>query len=288
MKKHSVFLVLAVLVCFVLTGCAKIDYTYLNNGNKITQVFSVELDSELLTENGINPLDVKTIINEKIYKHFQTYEASLKSSANELMVNGKISVALANKIKEEAVVVEGPIWLNNVVSVQVTFKSVSDEVQTINYQNIYYLYYEHDLYPTIQESKIETEGLLRKLSETDYSIFNSNIAEEYRESVSTALTESGITLESEPQYSYTYGTTYRRVHSDADDVSYDGEYYLHCWNLDSADEQITLYRLYSNQWIWYVIAIAAALITVAVLSVINAIKKKKAKKVEVEIISPLK
>ena len=140
MKKRSVFLVLAVLVCFVLTGCAKIDYTYLNNGNKITQVFSVELDSELLTENGINPLDVKTIINEKIYKHFQTYEASLKSSANELMVNGNISVALANKIKEEAVVVEGPIWLNNIVTVQVTFKSVSDEVQTINYQNIYYLY----------------------------------------------------------------------------------------------------------------------------------------------------
>ena len=200
----------------------------------------------------------------------------------------RVSTLLDTIPEEEAVVVEGPIWLNNIVSVQVTFKSVSDEVQTINYQNIYYLYYEHTLYPTIEESKIETEGLLRKLSETDYSIFNSNIAEEYRESVSTALTESGITLESEPEYSYTYGTTYRRVHSDADKISYDGEYYLHCWNLDSADEQITLYRLYSNQWIWYVIAIAAALATVVVLSIINAIKKKKAKKVEVEIISPLK
>lgn len=286
MKKRSIFLILAVLCCFVLTGCAKIDYTYLNNGSQLTQIFSVELDSETLTENGINPLDVKTIVNKKILDHFTIYEASFINNVNALMLDKEISVELANNLKEKAVVVEGPVWLNNVVSVQITFNSVSDGEQTLNYQNIYNLYYTFELYPEIEENEIEYEGLLRRLSETEYSIFNSNIAQTYRNEIESSLTESGINLDKEPKFSYTYGTQYRRVHSDADKISYDGEYYLHSWNLDSAEEKITLYRLYANQWIWYVIAIGVTVITVVVLIIVNAVKKKKSKQVEVEIITP--
>ncbi len=286
MKKHFIIFVLLAIFCFTLTGCAKVDYTFLNDGSKITQVFSVELDSELLTEKAINPLEIKTIINEKVLEYIAFYKITFESKVNHLMVSNEVSVATAKAIKE-AVIIQDPIWLNNILTCQITYNSVKTVDKSINYLNIYYLFNTGELYPTVEESNIVYEGLLRKLSETEYSVFNSSAAIEYKEKVEEALNEKGIQLDgSQIKYSYTYGTQYRRIHSDADNISYDGTYYLHSWGLENAEEKITLYRLYANQWIWYAIAAGCGVVTVIVLMIVSAVKKKKMSQVEVEIISP--
>ena len=285
MKKRFIFLILIAMFCFTLTGCAKVDYTFLNDGNKLTQIFSVELDSDKITQVGVNPLEIKSIINEKIISHLNIYQASFESAVNTYMQEDKISVKTANALKK-AVVTQNPIWLNNIVTCQITFNTAVSEDLKINYMNVYYLYYQNELYPDIEESEIITEGFLRRVSETDYSIFNSELANSYREDITTALTDAQIDIASEVKYSYTYGTQYRRVHSDADSINYDGTYYLHSWNLENEEEQITIFRLYSNQWIWYVVAASAGILTVVVLLIVNAAKKKKENKIEVEIITP--
>ena len=117
MKKKFIVFILMAIFCFTLTGCAKIDYTFLNDGKKLTQIFSVEIDNEKLTQNGVNPLEIKTIINEKILKHLTIYNASYESAVNTLMLNDHIDVKTANLLKE-AVVTQAPIWLNNKVSCQ--------------------------------------------------------------------------------------------------------------------------------------------------------------------------
>lgn len=287
MKKRFIFLILIAMFCFTLTGCAKVDYTFLNDGTKLTQIFSVELDSDKITQAGINPLEIKSIINEKIISHLNIYQASYESAVNTYMEEDKISVKTANALKK-AVTTQSPIWLNNIVTCQITFNTAVSEDQKINYMNVYYLYYQNELYPDIEENEILTEGFLRRVSETDYSVFNSELANRYRTDITTALADAEIDIESDVKYSYTYGTQYRRVHSDADTINYDGTYYLHSWNLENEEEQITIFRIYGNQWIWYVAAASAGIITVVVLLIVSAVKKKKAHQVEVEIITPNK
>ena len=285
MKKKFIVFILMAIFCFTLTGCAKIDYTFLNDGKKLTQIFSVEIDNEKLTQSGVNPLEIKTIVNEKILKHLTIYNASYESAVNTLMLNDHIDVKTANLLKE-AVVTQAPIWLNNKVSCQLTFNTVVSDTQTIEYMNVYYLYYQGELYPEVEESDIQTDGMIRRLTENDFTIFNSSIASTYKQDIESALTDAEIEVDEDIKYSYTYGTQFRRVHSDADSISYDGTYYLHSWNLENAEEKITLYRIYANQWIWYIIAAGIGILTAGILLIVCLVKKKKANRIEVEIITP--
>lgn len=284
-RKNLVMLIILFISCFLFTGCANVDYTYLNDGKNITQIFSIELDTESITLAGVNPSEIKKIINEKIISHFNYYTSNFNTLVNNLMMDDKISVEMAKKLKTSVTKVE-PVWINSVLTTQLTFSSVTDGETTIDYSNIFNLYYNSELYPETEEAEFIYEGLIKKISETDFTVFNSQLAQEYRAEINTALEEAGINITSGVNYSYTHGTTYRRVHSDADSITYNGTYYLHTWELSDETETITLYRSYANQYLWYLIAIGICVVTVIVLLIIVKVKKVKEKKNEVEIISP--
>ena len=80
---------------------------------------------------------------------------------------------------------------------------------------------------------------------------------------------------SDANVKYQYKTPYKRVHSNATKVEKQDNYYVHTWDLTSFDDTITITRNYANVMIWYVIAIVATFVIVAIMFAVAFIIKKK-------------
>ena len=66
---------------------------------------------------------------------------------------------------------------------------------------------------------------------------------------------------------YRYGTPYKRLHSNADQIRLVNGIYYHEWtvDLDNPTREISTWRTSANQNVWYALALGASLILVAVL-----------------------
>ncbi len=290
MKNKFKILALVFMSILFLSGCAKVNYTILNGDSSITQVFSVKLDSTSLALKGISILDAKSIINSKLYDFNITYTQTFVDNINALVAARTYSSDDATKILE-AVDVTLPIWNNHDVIYQIVFNSAILSDSVVSYENIYYLFYYGKLNPDFsgEENEIVTSGLTKTASQTEKTIFDSSVANLYKQAVISAFSEAGEEVtDSDIEYSFTYGTTFHRLHSNADVVEKSGDYYLHSWTLDSSNSEITLYRTYANQNIWYLIAIGVGALSVITFIIISKCKNRKKghPQSDVEIILP--
>lgn len=87
---------------------------------------------------------------------------------------------------------------------------------------------------------------------------------------------------------YRYGTSHKRLHSDADVVRFVNDTYYHEWTVDleNSDRKITTWFTYANQNEWYGLALGLTLVLVAGLAIYSYVSDKIKKKRDIEIIEP--
>lgn len=80
------------------------------------------------------------------------------------------------------------------------------------------------------------------------------------------------------EFIYRFGTTSKRLHSDADKVRYLNGIYYHEWNitLDNSTREISTWTKAANRNVWYGLALGLSLVLVAVLMVVFRKDKKVA------------
>ena len=98
---------------------------------------------------------------------------------------------------------------------------------------------------------------------------------------STTLTdEQKTTIYNEvppKDFLYRYGTSSRRLHSDADQKRNINGMYYHEWNMsiDDADREISTWNTYANAKVWYGLALIITIVLVVVLMLIYGNDNKK-------------
>lgn len=101
---------------------------------------------------------------------------------------------------------------------------------------------------------------------------------------STTLTdEQKTTIYNEvppKDFLYRYGTSSRRLHSDADQIRNINGMYYHEWNMsiDNADREISTWNTYANAKVWYGLALIITIVLVVVLMLIYGNDNKKVAK----------
>ncbi len=95
----------------------------------------------------------------------------------------------------------------------------------------------------------------------------------------TSLTDKQIEQVVPKTYMYRYGTTSRKIHSDADRVRYINNIYYHEWDitLDNSAREISTWTLTINRGVWYVTILGSAFLLIAILFIVAKVKEKKDK-----------
>ena len=98
------------------------------------------------------------------------------------------------------------------------------------------------------------------------------------------LTKNDVT------YSYKFATTSKRLHSNADVITYNGTYYTHTWNFNQDEEgnivveTLKFYNTYLNTIVWYWIGLGVTVIGGIIVTIV-LYSKNKPKKTDKIIIS---
>ena len=179
-----------------------------------------------------------------------------------------------------------------------TFSGISYEFNFASALHYYYfnsnLYYEDLLERLNEDTSVVQDGIfINKKVTTSTSIYglktsldpDKTLAEYVTERCRLALKEK-TTLHDETieelvpkTYIYRYGTTTKKLHSDADVVRIvDGVYY-HEWNIsvDNSQRQLITYKISVNKNAWYAGLILITLVLLIVLFIVAKIKEGKNK-----------
>lgn len=143
----------------------------------------------------------------------------------------------------------------------------NEPVQEFNYNFLTY-----DVISTIKP-KISTFVIDESTVTMPQFIFNllsEKISDEFGEEILTAL--------GSPEYEYSYVTTKRRIHSNADETFYNNGLWYHSWNIESLNDSIIkIYTTYANAVVWYLLALGLTgiFMLVVFLKSKNDMRKKK-------------
>lgn len=276
MKK--VLVIMLMLFCFVATGCAKVTYTIYNNGITIEQRITVEYDKQDIESKGATVEEIVALADDFWTRYMGSAKLSYETNVNNLYITEKISASDREALRNAVVIKrtntkEEP--LKYIYSI--AYNYVSTPTVTIPSENVFYLFN----YGKLELDEEESGGNENEYEETLFTITVKNTSTTIFNSISSIenyflslLTTYNFTLD-DVAYVYENATPYRRLHSDCDEVRYEKGMYIHKWNLESSDEQITLFRTYANTPIWYAVAIGGSVIAMVVIFVICTIKKKK-------------
>lgn len=276
MKK--VLVIMLMLFCLVATGCAKVTYTIYNDGITIKQNVTVEYDKEDIESKGATLEEIVALTDDFWTRYMSGAKLAYESNVNNLYITEQINASDREALRN-AVVIERTNTKNEPLKFiySITYNYVSTPTVTIPSENVFYLFN----YGKLELDEQESSGNENQYEEKLFTITVKNTSTTIFSSVGsvenyflTQLRNYNFTLD-DVAYVYESATPYRRLHSDCDEIRYENGMYIHKWNLESSDEQITLFRTYANTPMWYAVAIGGSVIAMVVIFVICTIKKKK-------------
>ena len=277
MKKKIVLLLLATV--FLFTGCANVKYTVVDSGTYLQQNIQVSLDKAKLDEANCPIEEVKkSIVNCVNSLHDAQYNSFL-SNLQMLVVNESLTPNQCEEILNAIKV--SRVWpTDEIYMYEILFTGVSSADLRLSYTEVFYLYNYGTTIPPSSDDESEGnvitfEWLTTKVESTQTTAFaNSDSIANYFMALFAGY---GFT-EEDVSYTYTYGTNYHRLHSDADTIENVNGIYMHTWDLENKDEKITLYRLIADTTGWYIIALVVGVVTAGIVAIIAYTKKSKSKK----------
>lgn len=278
MKKRVAILSLFV-ICILMTGCASVSYkVYQPDTNTIVQSLEVTLDGDVIEGAGLTVASVKSdissYVNSVVASILTTYETNVIDvlMANHITINAKSLFVNAVDVNGE--------WSGSSYFLDVVYVGIDDTAYNISIpvSNIYNLFNYGELVveSSGESTVVEEQGLLIKSSQTTITTLGSQFANSVVERFVNKYSVNGFD-EDDVVYTYTLGSEYKRLHSDSDMITYVDGIYMHTWNLDSRADEIEIFRLYANQYLWYIIGLGTAFVFGVSLFVISRTFLKKNK-----------
>ena len=272
-------LLILLATVFLFTGCASVKYTVVDSGSYLQQNIQINLDSDALSSKGLQLEDVKNEITSVVNRLYENSHNYFINNLQMLIVNESLTPTQANEIMKSICVTKK--WIDETTFIyEITFIGINSSDLQLSYTEVFYLYNYGTTIPPEEDDEenpniLTFNFLTTKVQSTQTTAFanNNNILEYF----TNKFGEYGFT-EDNVKYVYSYGTNYRRLHSDADEINYVNGIYMHTWQLADKNEEITLYRLIPNTTNWYIIALCVGVGTVFTLTFVSIIKKKKATK----------
>ena len=272
-------LLILLATVFLFTGCASVKYTVVDSGSYLQQNIQINLDSDALSSKSLQLEDVKNEITSVVNRLYENSHNYFINNLQMLIVNESLTPTQANEIMKSICVTKK--WIDETTFIyEITFIGINSSDLQLSYTEVFYLYNYGTTIPPEEDDEenpniLTFNFLTTKVQSTQTTAFanNNNILEYF----TNKFGEYGFT-EDNVKYVYSYGTNYRRLHSDADEINYVNGIYMHTWQLADKNEEITLYRLIPNTTNWYIIALCVGVGTVFTLTFVSIIKKKKATK----------
>lgn len=312
MKAKRVLVVIICLCMFLLCGCTvPTQYTLEQKENgEVTQTIYVPFSvDEFVNANNAYGIDGETAnkigwdVKEKIdtefvnrYLNFQT-----KLASDDGLTDDDKNLLKSFCPTQEDMLGKGLLFGNS-TSTGITYEFKFKNAIAYYYFNTDYKYDE-----LIQELKKDDAKIVHNFLTTDKiytnkTIFSVNV--EYATTMSFAkylntisrdilkkeLKDNTILTDEQKEkiyneippkdFLYRYGTSSRRLHSDADQIRNINGIYYHEWNMsiDNADREISTWNTYANAKVWYALALIITIVLVVVLMLIYGNDNKKVSK----------
>ncbi len=296
--------ILTILLCFglvLLSGCSvPPQYGITQNGDgSVNQSLYIPFSATELRNNGVEIetcLEISNYIKGEFDKDYLNMYNNFIIRVNTddgLSAQDKIALIRGCPTMED---MKGEGQLSG-ISYEFTFASA------IHYYYFNYGMYYKDLIAELNkdDSIVENNFFTNKRINKGQTIFGQNSEfDEYNSFAEyitnkcsevlkqyTNLSDEVIQTIVPTTYIYRYGTTSRRLHSDADLVRYINGIYYHEWNitLENSTREISTWQITANANVWYTLALLCGIILAVVLIIVCIIKEKK-KKPQIEIIEP--
>lgn len=263
-------------ICFLFAGCANITYSIIMSDDyTILQQLSIDLDVDKLQNISVD--DLKSEIENYVVTHSTNMTNSFRSNLISYGINNPDKMTLIT-LMETAVKSEYK-WYGNTLIYSIQFSAVEDSNNDyIPVENVYYFYYTGEFEPDFEDDvnkQYEKGVFIDKYSEITTTSFDSELCAELEQAFLDDYSAYGYTID-DVNYIYQYGQKYSRLHSDADEITYKDGVYIHTWNLDSKEDEITFYRIYAKPIAWYVIALICGFLAVIIYMTVVKIRSKKA------------
>ena len=286
MKKR--ILVLFICVCTILfCGCGVApQYTISQKSDgSVMQMVYLPISGSELAEAGASFEEIAEVSNE-LKGIFNNYFSNLYTN----FVTRVSSDEGLSEVEKMSMLAGCPS--QNDMSGKGSFSGISYELNF--YSAIHYYYFNSNLYykDLIEKLKEDTsevaEGLfLDKTTTTSTSIYGikTSLGEYIQSRCQVVLTEKTSLADEKiaelvpDTFIYRYGTSTKKLHSNADLVrQVDGIYY-HEWNISATDttRELVTYKYTVNKNVWYASLLLVAIILVFVLLTVAKIKDNKNK-----------
>ncbi len=295
MKKRFLALIICIMAVF-MCGCTNAPtYSLAQNvDGTVTQMLYLPFVGSELTELGVDETTVLEI-REALVSEFTGYFRNMHQN-----FVTRVNTDQALTTEDKMILIAGCPKLENLVPAY----SEIGILYTLNFSSaIHYYYFNWDMqYLEIvetlnQDTSVTQEGFFTdKVMSTGITIYgatSSQFAEnqtlaQYIRNYATELLKQKTTLTEEQRASvvpdkfvYSYGTSSSKLHSDADRVYHytDGMYY-HEWDIsaDNSTREISTWTIRVNNNVWYGVILLAGVVLLALLFLIDYLKKKKNKK----------
>lgn len=276
--KLMLFSVLFFAVTLSFSACAQVrTMTITNEDNTIDEIVSITINPAEVVGAGYNIDNLKNDISAKSQDeaHKMKQDLNTKIFQDLLLVNDSESIEILNSYKDGIDVIKSD-WSNNSYAIGIRFKNID-----------VYRYY----YNITENSKVEMQtekhffyDKLYYYSSTMYVKHNDLYD---RMNLYYSVKYPTLVSSEDNQLLYSYRTTLRRQHSDADYITQSDGYYYHTWVVDkeNLDEPIMLYYNVANPESWIIVSLCVTLSVTAVLlfiGIIISLTKKKTLKIKKE------
>lgn len=258
-KNLSLILVL-VFVTISFAACGSLNSQIVFNADgSIDEIVNIELKTEDVLESGHSVNEVRLWIYEQaqnqVDEMIALYNANLENAIS------SSSEARKNELKnyENGLTKIISNWQNSKLKVGIKFASA----------DVYKYYY------NIEENESSADIISKGFFYDEYyfksgteftkhrGLFNS-LANKFNEKYPNLISEDN-------KLSYTYVTSSKRVHSNADDVTYSAGYYYHTWEIDSnnIDEPVLIYYKVANPANWIFFGLGLTIVLLLILGTIG-------------------
>ena len=288
---------------FLFTGCINVNYLEQNRSDGSYFVsFSVSLDKDAIKGD---------ILEEKMKGHINTLLANFSQNATTRYVSNLENTVHYGEINTQNYLdllnsfecgMEFETTEENYFMVYILITPTQSEDIMFSVNDIFNIYSKGTLHPDDEKEdenenapQIREEFLTLILEQNINSPYSNEQIQEYANLFLNDLgyAEDGYNL-NDIDFSYTYCTDYRRVHSNSNDIDYANGTYYHTWNFTQDEngfpicDNMIVYRNYVNSINWYLIGLGVAVLIVGVVTLtLYLIHKNKQKKEKEKMFSEL-
>ena len=299
--------ILTILICFcmfLLCGCSvPTQYTVeQNESGEVTQSIYVPFSVDELVSYGIDSetameiaYDVKNRLDTKFLNRYTNFITKLEIDDGLTEIEKQVLKAYCpSKSDMEG---KGALFVTSATA-GITYEFKFKNVLAYFYFNTTYKYNELLEKLNKDDTKIVHNFLTTDKVSTGETIYSNEYEgyatlAQYINSIAKQILQdkigSNTTLTDEQKnkiydevppkdFLYRYGTPYKRLHSNADQIRLVNGIYYHEWtvDLDNPTREISTWRTSANQNVWYALALGASFVLIAILMFVFRKDKKVA------------